>query len=353
MITATPLTRHISRWQAELADGIATTGELLDVLGLDEAALRAAGIAPEAASAAASGAAFPLRVPRSFVARMRRGDPLDPLLRQVLPLAAEHTDVPGFGPDPLGEADAARAPGLLHKYAGRALLVTTGACAVHCRYCFRRDFPYAGIAGPDGRWQAALDALARDPSITEVILSGGDPWSLSDRRLRQLTTQLAEIPHLAALRVHTRLPIVLPARVDEGLLAWLGELPWPAVTVVVHANHPREIDGDVERALRALHGTGAVVLNQSVLLAGVNDDADTLEALSRTLHRCGVLPYYLHLLDRVRSVAHFEVPEQTGRLIVAQLGARLPGYLVPRLVREQAGAPAKTVLAAGLPPPGH
>lgn len=230
--------------------------------------------------------------------------------------------------------------------------MTTGACAVHCRYCFRRDYPYGGIAGAEGRWQAALEAVARDPSITEVILSGGDPWSLSDRRLAQLTTQLARIPHVEALRVHTRLPIVLPARVDAGLVAWLGALPWPAVTVVVHANHPREIDGDVERALRTLRATGATVLNQSVLLAGVNDDADTLEALSRALHRCGVLPYYLHLLDRVRSVAHFEVAEQSGRRIVAQLASRLPGYLVPRLVREQAGAPAKTVLAADFAQPG-
>lgn len=347
MITATPLTRHISRWQAELADGIETVAELLDALGLDESALRAAGIAAGTPGACSSGAAFPLRVPRAFVARMRRGDPLDPLLRQVLPLAAEDAEVPGFGPDPLGEADAARAPGLLQKYAGRALLVTTGACAVHCRYCFRRDYPYGEIAGTDGRWREALEAVARDPSITEVILSGGDPWSLSDRRLSRLTEQLARIPHVEALRVHTRLPIVLPARVDAGLLAWLGALPWPAVTIVVHANHPREIDGEVEQALRRLRATGATVLNQSVLLAGVNDDADTLEALSRALHRCGVLPYYLHLLDRVRAVAHFEVAEQEGRRIVAQLAARLPGYLVPRLVREQAGAPAKTVVAAG------
>jgi EF-P beta-lysylation protein EpmB len=349
MITATPLTRHLPRWQAELAAGIADVRELLAAVGLDAAALAAAGVVPDSDSTKLAGASFPVRVPRAFVARMRRCDPRDPLLRQVLPLAAEHVDAAGFVGDPLGETDATRAPGLLHKYRGRALLVTTGACAVHCRYCFRREFPYSDGSGQDGRWQAALAAIAADPSIAEVILSGGDPLSLGDARLADLTSRIAAIDHVRALRIHTRMPIVLPSRVDAGLLGWLERLPWPGVTVVVHANHPREIDADVESALRALRGTGAIVLNQSVLLAGVNDDAATLVALSRALHRCGVLPYYLHLLDRVRGASHFDVPESTGRALTEALARELPGYLVPRLAREEAGRPAKTVLAAGMP----
>jgi EF-P beta-lysylation protein EpmB len=277
---------------------------------------------------------------------MRRGDPDDPLLRQVLPVEAETAEQPGFIADPLGERAALTAPGLLQKYRGRALLIATPACAVHCRYCFRREFPYDEQDGP--RWQEALARIERDPGIEEVILSGGDPLSLGDARLGALSRGLERAAHVRRLRIHTRLPVVLPARVDAGLAAWLSSLKWPVV-VVLHANHANEIDGEVAAACAALRSAGATLLNQSVLLRGVNDDAEALAALSRRLFEAGVLPYYLHVLDRVRGAAHFEVDEARARRIAGELAALLPGYLVPRLVRERAGAPAKVPLAPVLP----
>jgi EF-P beta-lysylation protein EpmB len=314
-------------WQRRLGEAVASVGELLDLLGL------------EAASVGADGRSdFPLRVPRSFVARMRPGDPRDPLLAQVLPVAAERRAPPGFTRDPLAEAAASPAPGLLHKYRGRALLVLTGACGVHCRYCFRRHFPYAEHRDRDAR--AALAYVAAEPSIEEVIVSGGDPLALADERLAALAEAIAAIPHVRRLRLHTRMPIVLPERVDDALTAWLAASPLQKV-VVVHANHPQEIDGEVAGALRRLGATGATLLNQAVLLAGVNDAAATQRELGETLFAAGVLPYYLHLLDRVAGAAHFAVDEAAARRIMAELTASTPGYLVPRLVREVPGAPAK------------
>ena len=235
-------------------------------------------------------------------------------------------------------------PGLLKKYHGRALLIATGACAVHCRYCFRRHFPYADTHVGGSRLEPALDAIAADPSIGEVILSGGDPLTLSDLRLAAMAARIAAIPHVHTLRIHSRLPVVLPQRVDDDLLRWLAPLPLRKV-LVLHSNHPAEIDDSVERALAALTGNGVTLLNQAVLLRGVNDNADTLVALSERLHQAGVLPYYLHLLDRVQGAAHFEVPQAAGEALIAALRARLPGYLVPRLVREMPGASGKTLIA--------
>jgi len=323
-----------ARWQALWRDAVRDPSELLAILGLE-------GLAPRLSAAAA--AQFPLRVPRGFVARMRRGDPHDPLLRQVLPLDDEDRLVPGFGTDAVGDGAARGATGVIHKYDGRALLVATGSCAIHCRYCFRRHFPYAAETAAAGRWREAIDYLRDDTSIHEVLLSGGDPLSLATGRLAELTDGLRDIAHLRRLRLHTRLPIVLPERVDEGLLAWLRALPWPVV-VVVHANHPAEIDADVAAALRRLREAGATVLNQAVLLRGVNDDAAVLAALSERLVEAGALPYYLHQLDRVAGAAHFEVDDARALEIHARMQATLPGYLVPRLVREVAGAPAKTPL---------
>jgi EF-P beta-lysylation protein EpmB len=274
---------------------------------------------------------------------MRHGDPDDPLLRQVLPLQEEEQLLPGFSLDAVGDAAARGGAGILHKYEGRALLITTGSCAVHCRYCFRRHFPYAGENAGADRWAAALDYLRADPSIHEVLLSGGDPLSLSTARLRELGEGLLTIPHLRRLRLHTRLPVVLPDRVDEEFCDWLAALPWP-VCVVLHANHPNEIDDDVAEACTRLRATGAVLLNQAVLLRGVNDRVETLAGLSETLFAAGVLPYYLHQLDRVQGAAHFEVPDDDARDLHAALAARLPGYLVPRLVREIAGERGKTPL---------
>ncbi len=286
---------------------------------------------------------FSMRVPESFLARMRPGDPDDPLLRQVLPGAAELIEADGFVSDAVGDLAAARAPGVIHKYHGRVLLIATGACAVHCRYCFRRHFPYAEELAARERWQAALNCIAGDPSVAEVILSGGDPLSLTTERLAELTDGLRAIDHVRLLRIHTRLPIVLPERVDAELCTWLTGLPWPTA-VVVHANHGNEIDETVAAALTTLRATGATVLNQSVLLRGVNDRTDTLAELSRRLYAAGALPYYLHLLDRVRGASHFDVDVATARELHTQLRHRLPGYLVPRLVRELPGEPAKTLL---------
>ncbi|HHH49077.1 MAG TPA: EF-P beta-lysylation protein EpmB, partial [Gammaproteobacteria bacterium] len=280
------------------------------------------------------------RVPWAYVERMRHGDPNDPLLRQVLALRRERETPAGYGLDPVGDGPATRHPGLLQKYHGRALIITTGACPIHCRYCFRRHFPYGEArAGMDG-WRDTLAPIAADTRINEVILSGGDPLNLDTPRLRTLGEGLREIPHIRRLRIHSRMPVVLPARIDDELLAWLAGLPWPTV-LVVHANHGNEIDAGVARGLRRLQAAGATLLNQSVLLRGVNDSVGALADLSEGLFEAGVLPYYLHLLDRVQGAAHFTVDDARARGLVERLRRQLPGYLVPRLVREQAGAPYK------------
>ena len=339
MITAAPEPRQPAalvpvRWQQALREAVRDPRELLDLLGLDRLAPR---LSDEAM------VQFPLRVPRGFVARMRRGDPRDPLLRQVLPLDDEMRPMPGFGLDAVGDGAAKTAPGVLQKYRGRALLVATGSCAIHCRYCFRRHFPYAEETAARDGWRDAVDLIRRDASIEEVLLSGGDPLSLSNGKLAELTGALADIPHLRRLRIHSRLPIVVPERVDDGLMGWLTALPWP-VTLVVHANHANEFDGTVDAALGRLRAAGVHLLNQAVLLRGVNDSVDALGALSERGFAAGVLPYYLHQLDRVAGVAHFEVDDARARALHAGLAARLSGYLVPRLVREIPGDTGKRPL---------
>lgn len=323
-------------WRRELAAAIRDPAELARLLEL-----------PAEALAGAEGAqrAFRVLVPRGFAARMQRGDPDDPLLRQVLPSALELApQPPGFVPDPLGEAAARRADGVLVKYRGRALLVTSGACAVHCRYCFRRHFPYSGENPRRNGWRLAVEAIAADPTLEEAILSGGDPLMLDDAELASLGARLEAIPHLRSLRIHTRLPIVLPERVDAPLLDWLSASRLP-VTIVVHANHANEIDANVRAACRRLRASVRFLLNQSVLLAGVNDDAEALTNLSHALSDAGVLPYYLHLPDRVEGTAHFDVNEERARELIAAMRATLPGYLVPRLAREEPGAPGKSIIA--------
>lgn len=290
-----------------------------------------------------AGELFSYRAPPAFMDKVDPFDPADPLLRQVLPVSAEENDQPGYTRDPLQEDSQQPVPGLLHKYHGRALLIVTGACAVHCRYCFRRHFPYAETNPSPDKWTQALDYLKNDTSISEVILSGGDPLTLADRRLSELLQRLLEIPHLRRLRIHSRIPIVLPERVNRHFISLLSEYRLPIV-MVVHANHARELDDNVADASRRIRATNTLLLNQSVLLRGVNDSVTVLEALSERLFDLGILPYYLHLLDPVAGTAHFSVPENEARRIMRGLTAKLPGYLVPKLVREIAGEKSKRMI---------
>ena len=323
-------------WRRHIAEAVREPAELYRLLDLDPATL------PAAEAAARD---FPLWVPRPLIQRMERGNPDDPLLRQVLPLGDELSIQPGFSADPVGDLAARETPRLLRKYRGRALLITTPACALHCRFCFRRNYPYQ--ESMEERLEESLERLTLagkgGDGIEEVILSGGDPLTLSDRRLSDLTARIEALPSVRRLRLHTRLPVIIPERVDGRLLGWLAEGRLEKV-VVVHANHPNELDAAASDALRRLRAGTTTVLNQSVLLRGINDAADTLAELSQRLFSAGALPYYLHQLDRARGTAHFEVPDERARRLVDQLRGRLPGYLVPRLVREIAGEPSKTPL---------
>jgi len=322
-------------WQSILADAIRDPEELCHVLGLDPA------VATEARRAMAD---FPLLVPRPYLARMRRGDVSDPLLLQVLPRADELIQSPGFVGDPLGEAGAQCAPGMLRKYSARLLIVATGACAVHCRFCFRRHFAYPVAIEDRSFWQSALQWVETEKSVEEVILSGGDPLSRSDAEISYFIEELARFPHVRRVRVHTRLPVMVPQRVTDGLLEWMRGTRLTTL-VVVHVNHRAEVDDEVAAALGRLIDAGVPVLSQSVLLRGVNDSMDVLADLLRRLVDLRVMPYYLHQLDPVAGAAHFRVPEETGRRLIAELRARLPGYAVPRYVRETPGEASKTLLA--------
>jgi len=337
MITASPTSRlspPTRGWRELWRDAITDPRELLAAVGLGH---RDDLLPPDDAG-------FPLRVPRGFVARMRRGDPDDPLLLQVLPRRAEHDVVEGFTVDAVGDMASRAGHGLLHKYDGRALLIASGSCAVNCRYCFRRHFPYAEDIAAAAQWRESLALVRGDTSIRELILSGGDPLSLATHKLEELTRGLRELPHVIRLRIHTRLPIVLPERIDEAFTDWLSGLPLQKV-VVLHANHANEFDSHVDAACERLRQAGATLLNQSVLLRGVNDDADALTDLCERSFAAGVLPYYLHQLDKVAGAAHFEVDDRRALDLIDTLRTRLPGYLVPKLVRELQGDPSKRPVA--------
>lgn len=286
---------------------------------------------------------FPLRVPRSFVARMTKGNPQDPLLQQVLPTLKEQDCLPGFSLDPLGEKQASPITGLLHKYHGRVLVILTGACAIHCRYCFRRHFPYALHKTNPKTWNILLSYIERDPSITEVILSGGDPLVLPDETLEQLAFKIAQIPHVKRLRVHTRLLVTIPERITPMLMAWLTQTRLTPI-LVTHINHPNEIDISLKEGFVALKKAGITLLNQTVLLKGINDTTSCLTELSQKLFDYQILPYYLHVMDKVSGAAHFEVSEKKAKLLLKTILEQLPGYLVPKLVREEAGGKSKTIL---------
>ena len=323
-----------ARWQTQLARAIRDPRELCRRLGLDETWWP---------GAERGHALFEVRVPEAYLARIRPGDSADPLLRQVLPLAEEALPTPGYVADPLEEAEHAPAPGLIHKYAGRVLLIASPACAVNCRYCFRRHFPYEENAPSRAQWERTLDTLRDDSSLHEAILSGGDPLAASDRQLAWLVERLDTIPHLKRLRLHTRLPVVIPERIDDALLGWLSATRLQKV-MVLHINHANEIDEAVVAACRRLSDAGVTLLNQSVLLCGVNDSVEALAALSERLFEAGILPYYLHVLDPVAGAAHFDVSDDQARELVAGLRKQLPGFLMPRLVREIPGEASKTPL---------
>lgn len=321
-------------WQEALINAVTDPRELLELLELDQKWL-------EPAKAAAT--LFPLKVPREFVTRMQKGNINDPLLRQVLPIADEFIETPGFVKDPLQEKSINPIPGLLHRYHGRVLLTLIGNCSINCRFCFRRHFPYSKNNPGSSGWQRALDYIASDETISEVILSGGDPLVMGDAQLQEFTQLLSEIPHLKRLRIHSRMPVTLPERVTSELVNWLTQTRLRPV-MIVHCNHPQEIVPVVTTAIKKLTEASIPVLNQAVLLKGVNDDTETLIALSETLFASGILPYYLHVLDKVEGCAHFDTEDEAARKLHWQITQRLPGYLVPKLVRTQAGTTAKVRL---------
>jgi len=321
-------------WQEQLADLCTDPAELLSILQLT---MSDVGLSEEAMQS------FPLRVPRPYLARIKPGDPRDPLLLQVLPSKAETEIHPGYTKDPLGELSVNQTPGLLHKYAGRVLLIATSSCAIHCRYCFRRHFPYSDNRPGRDQWQASFDYIEGNPGIREVILSGGDPLATSNAYLGWLVEKLLAIPHVTRLRFHTRVPIMIPQRVDAPLLRLLANRK-QQITMVLHANHAQEFDAEVDSACERLRAGGIHLLNQSVLLAGINDSGAALCGLSERMFAAGVLPYYLHILDKVSGAAHFAVQLATARKLISSMQAALPGYLVPRLVREEAGMMSKIPL---------
>ncbi len=329
-----PQTEHpSSHWQTSMANAIRDPAELLRYLDLPESLLAGATLAARS---------FALRAPHGYCQRIKKGNPDDPLLRQILPMESELVENKQFNHDPVGDLAAIEVPGLLHKYHGRALIITTAACAVHCRYCFRRHFPYQENRA-EHNWQEAIDYIRNHSDIHEVILSGGDPLSLTESRLKKLTDKLLTISHIKTLRLHTRQPIVLPERVNDELLNWLDSLPWKIV-IVLHCNHANEIDDSVAFALKKLHQHQVTLLNQSVLLAKVNDDAESLINLSEKLFNNHILPYYLHIVDKVQGAQHFYVNQEKACQLLNEIRQRLPGYLVPQLVKEEAGKKSKTAI---------
>lgn len=331
MITGINKKHKEESWQNAMINAVRDPDKLLNLLGLDRSVYKKELYFPES---------FKLLAPLPYIKKIKKGDWNDPLLRQILPLLVENGQISGFVSDPVGDMHAIISNGVLQKYQGRVLLLTTGACAVHCRYCFRRHFPYASSAPDKKHWQDTLQQIKNDESIHEVILSGGDPLMLSDRRLQSMCADLAAIPHVKTLRFHTRLPVILPERINESFLGWLADLKIQKV-MVIHANHANEINDETGYVLQALVNQQVTVLNQSVLLKGVNNDVDSLYHLSQRLFNFQVLPYYIHLLDKVQGAAHFDVSEKAAVVLIKELKQRLPGYLVPKLVKEVSGERSK------------
>ncbi len=322
-------------WQIELREGFRDIPSLLNFLDI-----------PLNLEILEEPLQFPLRVPRSLAERMQKGNTRDPLLLQVLPTLQENLITPELRKDSVGDLKALKNKGVIQKYHGRVLLIMTGACAVHCRYCFRRHFPYhEQLLSPDSKAEA-LRFMANDTTIEEVIFSGGDPLLLTDAALTEWANELRSITHIKRWRIHTRLPSVLPSRINTKLIQALNTFQdqQRQTIVVTHINHSNEINNEVSQALILMREAHLTLLNQSVLLRDINDNAGTLKSLSELLFQNGVLPYYLHLLDRTQGTLHFEVNEQQSLKIYHELSSRLPGYLVPRLVREVEGEPHKILM---------
>lgn len=283
---------------------------------------------------------FPISLPRRLAEKIEPGNIQDPIFRQFVPLCDETTTVDGFLCDPLHECEVRPCSNLLHKYYGRALLMTTSACGMHCRFCFRRHFPFSSSRKD---FSEELSYLLSHTEIEEVILSGGDPLALSTKTLSDLLARIENVPHIRRLRLHTRFPIGIPERIDEELLACLTSVKKPVV-IALSVNHPKELDTDVREAFHRLKSIGIMLLSQTVLLRGINDSTQILCQLMAHLADFGVLPYYLHQLDRVAGAHHFEVPVSKGLELVATLRATLPGYMVPRYVQERPNHAGKQLL---------
>ena len=337
MIPRTVPTWQIKNWQDELKGLIQKPEILLDLLELDSRWLE---------PAIQASAHFPLRATPSYVARIKKGDPYDPLLLQILPLGAELQTHPEYQRDPLHEKGFNPVPGLVHKYRSRVLLIAATQCAINCRYCFRRHFPYAEHQLSRPEWQPALDYIRGATEVNEVILSGGDPLSVSDKQLAWLVQEIAGIPHIKRLRIHSRYPIILPSRMTAELLDLLTTTRLKVV-MVIHCNHPQEIDSEVIDHLLLMAKSGFTLLNQTVLLKDINDNSGILATLSETLFDAGVTPYYLHLLDKVQGAAHFAVDDEKAKSLYGELLTLLPGYLVPKLVRETPHQGSKTPVLPG------
>ncbi len=326
--------KPLVKWQSLLADAIRDPNQLIDYLKLPKNYIN---------KIRQDNDNFKLLATKSYLDKIEKGNINDPLLLQILPSKQELNHSKYYVSDPVGDKEAEISPGVLQKYHGRALIVTTGVCAIHCRYCFRQEFPYAELNPAKNNWRETIRIIANDTSLHEVILSGGDPLVLSDERLSSLCNQLADIPHIKTIRFHSRLPIVLPERIDNNFLTWFRQLKVNKV-LVIHANHANEIDEKVGDKLRLLSCSKCVLLNQSVLLKGVNNNTQVLEELSHVLFKYQALPYYLHLLDKVTGAAHFDVNEAKAIKIIEELRVKLPGYLVPKLVREISGKRSKTAV---------
>ncbi len=321
-------------WQEQLAQAIQQPNELLEYVGLmaDSIGYSHQGIKQ-----------FPIRVPHTFANRIKQHDPDDPILRQVFPYIDEENGKTGFIKDPLSESGVQPVQGLLQKYKNRVLSITTGACAIHCRYCFRRHFPYLDSTASGNNWESGLEYIKNDLSINEVILSGGDPLTLSDRRLTEICSALSQIKHIKRIRFHTRLPVVLPARITTTLLKQITA-HYKSLIFVIHSNHANELNNEVSSIIKLLQEFGILVLNQSVLLKGVNDSVASLINLSERLVANNIIPYYLHLLDPVANAAHYDVTAEQAQKLINEMQSSVSGYLIPKLVKEEIGAVSKTLL---------